>query len=372
MNLSYWEKKTWFANVDFCVIGSGIVGLNCALDLRKKHPKAKILILERGILPQGASTKNAGFACFGSLSELLSDLKTHTEDQVFDLVQQRYRGLKLLRQNLGDTNIRYQQHGGYEVFLNQNKELFENCKSKMNSINRLLQPIFKANVFKIQKQTFNFKNCLPEIIVNPFEGQIDTGQMMFNLLKKADKQDIIILNGIEVKSFKDKGDKVNIELSNLRFDVKQLFIATNAFAKPLINVDTTPVRNQVIVTKPIRNLKLKGTFHIDQGYFYFRNIDQRILLGGGRHLDKETETTQDFGQTQTIQDKLEELMSEVILPDQNFEIEQRWSGILGVGQKKKPILKVISSNVFCAVRLGGMGVAIGSLMGKSLADFSKI
>ena len=63
MNLSYWERTSWFANIDYTIVGSGIVGLNCALELKNKHPQARILILEKGMLPQGASTKNAGFAC---------------------------------------------------------------------------------------------------------------------------------------------------------------------------------------------------------------------------------------------------------------------------------------------------------------------
>ncbi|MGK0175832.1 MAG: gamma-glutamylputrescine oxidase, partial [Ulvibacter sp.] len=54
MNLSYWERKTWLANIDFAIIGSGIVGLNCALSLRKKFPKSKIVIFEKGMLPSGA------------------------------------------------------------------------------------------------------------------------------------------------------------------------------------------------------------------------------------------------------------------------------------------------------------------------------
>ena len=45
MNYSYWEHKHWLSNIDYLIIGSGIVGLNCALQLRKKHPKAKIVIL---------------------------------------------------------------------------------------------------------------------------------------------------------------------------------------------------------------------------------------------------------------------------------------------------------------------------------------
>ena len=87
MQLSYWEIKNWFSNIDFTIVGSGIVGLNTALALRERFSAAKILILEKGVLPQGASTKNAGFACFGSISEIVDDLKTHTEEEVIQLIQ---------------------------------------------------------------------------------------------------------------------------------------------------------------------------------------------------------------------------------------------------------------------------------------------
>ena len=46
MNLSYWEIKSWLNNIDYTIVGSGIVGLNCALRLKEKFPKSKILILE--------------------------------------------------------------------------------------------------------------------------------------------------------------------------------------------------------------------------------------------------------------------------------------------------------------------------------------
>jgi hypothetical protein len=117
MNYSYWELKEWFTNIDFTIVGSGIVGLNCALELKKKFPKAKIIILEKGMLPQGASTKNAGFACFGSISEIIDDLNSHTEQEVFNLVDKRWKGLQLLRNNLGDANINFQQNKGFEFTL---------------------------------------------------------------------------------------------------------------------------------------------------------------------------------------------------------------------------------------------------------------
>jgi len=146
--------------------------------------------------------------------------------------------------------------------------------------------------------------------------------------------------------------------------------ATNGFASQLLDQDVKPARAQVLVTKPIDNLQIKGTFHLDQGYYYFRNIDNRILFGGGRNLDFKTEETSEFGHTQLIQNKLEELLKTTILPDTPFEIAHRWSGIMGVGQQKKSIVKQVSNHVMCGVRLGGMGVAIGSLVGKELADLA--
>ncbi|HEY0092182.1 MAG TPA: FAD-dependent oxidoreductase, partial [Flavobacterium sp.] len=86
MHLSFWELKNWFSDVDYTIVGSGIVGLHAALRLRERFPASKILLLEKGTLPQGASTKNAGFACFGSLSEIIEDLKFHSEEEVCTLI----------------------------------------------------------------------------------------------------------------------------------------------------------------------------------------------------------------------------------------------------------------------------------------------
>jgi glycine/D-amino acid oxidase-like deaminating enzyme len=147
-----------------------------------------------------------------------------------------------------------------------------------------------------------------------------------------------------------------------------LFIATNGFASQLLDINVKPARAQVLITKPISNLHIEGTFHMDEGYYYFRNIHDRILLGGGRNLDFEGEETYELALTNNIQNQLESLLKNVILPDIDFEIEQRWSGIMGIGNQKSPIVKALSSRVCCGVRLGGMGIAMGSRIGSKLAD----
>jgi len=369
MNLSYWEHSTWLRNIDYAIIGSGIVGLSCALALRDQHPKSKIVIFEKGILPSGASTKNAGFACFGSLSEILDDLESHTEEEVIQLVRTRLDGLKLLRKTLGDDGLRYKEHGGYELFKEANTNFFEKCLTQQAYVNDLLHPIFQADVFSVVENTFNFGAVQPQLIFNQFEGQLDTGHMMSGLLQKAIAANIFILNSAEVTKISEGNTDVSFQINNsLELRAQQLCIATNGFASQLLDEKVVPARAQVLVTKPIENLHIKGTFHLEKGYYYFRNIDNRILLGGGRNLDFDAEQTSEMGLTELVQNTLEELLSTTILPNRTLEIEDRWSGIMGVGPQKRPIVKQISEHIYCGVRLGGMGVAIGSSVGKKLAD----
>jgi glycine/D-amino acid oxidase-like deaminating enzyme len=368
MELSYWELKNWFTNVDFTIVGSGIVGLHTALRLREKYPESKILILEKGMLPQGASTKNAGFACFGSLSEIIDDLKSHTEEEVIQLIQKRWAGLQLLRKRLGDTALDFKPYGGYELFLKDDESCYAECSNKLSFINEIVRPLFKADVFAKEVDRFGFGGIHEYLIFNPFEAQIDTGNMMQNLMKQAVSQDILILNQQTVTSYFDKENGVEVALDDFSFCTKKLLFTTNGFANALTKGAVKPARAQVLITEPIPNLDIRGTFHLDRGYYYFRNIGDRILFGGGRNLDFETETTTEFGQTEIVQKKLEDLLKEVILPNHKFKIEHRWSGIMGIGNSKKPIVSQLSENVYCGVRLGGMGVAIGSLVGTELAD----
>ncbi|MFT4762565.1 MAG: gamma-glutamylputrescine oxidase [Paraglaciecola sp.] len=373
-NPSFWENEVFYQQADFIIIGSGIVGLNAAIHLKESSPESRVVVLERGTLPIGASTRNAGFACFGSLSELLDDLKTQSEEEVLALVEKRWRGLQRLRERVGDKNLDFKQWGGYELFEEKEATAFNKCVERVDDFNEKLAVIISnKKTFQIADNElgrFNFKN-IKHLIFNSAEGQVHTGKMMHALWQLAVKKGIEVFNGVEVLDFENSENGVTI-FGNHGFEMKaaKMAVCTNGFAKKLLPLlkDISPARNQVLITKPIENLHLKGTFHYDRGYVYFRNVGNRVLLGGFRQLAKTEETTAQFGLTNNIQDALESFLRTVILPNQKVEIEQWWSGIMGVGETKAPIVKEVEKNVFVAVRLGGMGVAIGSLVGEEVAE----
>jgi glycine/D-amino acid oxidase-like deaminating enzyme len=373
--LSYWEK-TQLLNYDLIVLGGGITGMFCALEYRKLNPKASIAILERGLFSNGASTKNAGFACFGSLTELIDDSKNMDNQSLRKIVQMRIDGLALLRETLGDKNIDLQWKGGYELFFDKTPEAI----NQIDHFNELLRPIFKKNVFywnnsKIKQFGFS-EDRVKHIIENPFEGQIDTGMMMRALRSIVNEKDISFFSNVTLTDFDFSKDQnhLSLKLKNIDFNFhcNNLAICNNAFASQLFpSLKISPGRGLVILTEPIPNLKLEGTFHYQQGYYYFRNIKDRILLGGGRSVDFDTETTTSFGVNPKIKNQLIEDLQNFIFPSEKVSLDMEWSGIMAFGKDKTPIVKKHQNNIVIGVKLSGMGVAIGSEVGKKLAMLLK-
>lgn len=374
VNLSYWEQNQWFGSVDFLVLGAGIVGSSAAFHLRKQFPSAKILLLERGILPSGASTKNAGFACFGSATELLDDLSRISEKEVWETVALRWEGLRYLRELLGDEKIDFQSNGSWDLLTKDKNSLVKETNEKRAYLNENIEQITgEKDCFSWNQAPLNntgFDQILGGFH-NRLEGQIDTGKMMFSWTQLLAENNIHMLTGVDVKAFEKQQDHLVLETTLGKVKTAHLCVCTNGFARTFFpELDVQPARAQVLITKPISNLAWKGTFHYDAGYYYFRNIHNRILLGGGRNLDFKGENTTQMETTQQIQVSLENLLKTVILPHSHVEIESRWAGIMGVGQSKKPIIERVDDRITVGVRMGGMGVAIGTLIGKKVAEIS--
>lgn len=373
VTLSFWEHEGYFKDIDIVIAGAGIIGLHTARVLNDRHPELRILILERSFLPYGASTRNAGFSCFGSLTELIDDLGVMPEDDVFALVKKRYDGLQLLRSVLDINETGYEEYGGYEVFTENDTEVYNECSEKTEWFNHKLYEITGIKEMYVNADnkisTFGFNN-VRHLILNKGEGQIDTGLMMKSLLKRVRNMNTEVLNGIGIDSYHDEGNKVIIKTDKgFEIKAKHFIITTNAFTAQLIpEAEVIPGRAQVLVTSPVENLPFKGTFHIDRGYYYFRNVGNRVLFGGGRNLNFEAERTYEFSTTELIQNRLDEILRDIILPGRNYTVERRWSGIMGLGPVKSPVIKNISPSVSCAVRTGGMGIAIGPLIAEEAAD----
>jgi gamma-glutamylputrescine oxidase len=184
-----------------------------------------------------------------------------------------------------------------------------------------------------------------------------------------------VLHGVEVEALEEGPAHVEVRVHHaplgerLGFRARQVGVCLNAFARRLLPaLDVVPGRGQVLVTEPVPGLPFRGTFHRDGGDLYFREIDGRVLLGGGRHSDVAGETTDRLETTPAVQGLLERFLAEVVLPGRTVKVEHRWAGIMAFGRERAPILERTSPRVSVGVRMSGMGVAIGSRVADRLAD----
>ena len=385
MAISAWEQSTYFAPKDVVIIGCGFVGLWTALELINKYPKMQITILERGVIPSGASTRNAGFSCFGSVSELMYDIALMGEANMLETVKMRYDGLQKIQRTFDKKVIDYDQFGGYELFEKNGPYDIQQLDKDIAYLNKILAPVLKtpkkngkylpiySNESKKIKQ-LGFQ-AIEALAFSPLEGQLNSAKLVLALQQAVQSKGVHILFNTEVKKFKSHKKGVTIH-SNLEapLETKQLLICTNGFAKQLMpDLDVVPARGQVFITEPIPNLKFKGTFHFDEGFYYFRNVGNRLLLGGARNKDFKNEKTYSLDTSPIIQKTLEEFMMKRILPkgSKKPKIELRWSGTMGMGKIKKPIIEEVQPNIFCAVRMSGMGVAIAPIVAERVVKLMK-
>jgi glycine/D-amino acid oxidase-like deaminating enzyme len=368
--LSFWEKNS-FIDHDYIIIGSGLMGLHIAYELIEKEPNAKVVVLERGVFPSGASTKNAGFACFGSLTEILSDFTMNGVEKTLETIKERYEGIELLCQRLGKNNVGYEANGGYELIFE--KDLLS--LDKLEEVNKSLFPIFQQDVFELVNEKIEQFGFDPDkvkaLIYNCFEGQIDTGKMMQSFLKLVSSKGVQILTGCEALTIHETDSRAVAEVSHnvlkerLCFSAKKIFVCTNALLNMLYKEEIVkPGRGQIFVTKPIPNLPFKGVFHFDEGFYYFRNYEDRVIFGGGRNLDFIKEESQEFEYNEMVLENLKAILTEVILPHVHVEIELQWTGIMGFTMDKNPIIKKQSDKVIVAMSCNGMGVALTGISAK--------
>src|SRR5450432_555665 len=370
--LSVWESESFFAPKDFIIIGSGFTGLWSDYYLKKRYPHKSVMILERGVIPSGASSRNAGFACFGSFTELESDTNKLGEAEMLDLVEMRYRGLEKICKKFSASRIDYENLGGYELISPDQFPDLNSLRTKIDSLNNRLKEItgkqktFQLNDSKIK--TFGLGGS-HHLIENKLESQLHSGKLLEALVQLVHSEGVTLLTQVDVKKMEVLPDRVVLE-SNLPLTLRaeQVLVCTNAFAKTLLpNLDITPARGQILLTEPIEGLKIKGTFHYDEGFYYFRNLDNRLLLGGARNKFLGEEETFSAETSEHIQEELERFLREIVLPGTPYEVSLRWSGTMAIGKEKKPIVQKISDRLFCAVRMSGMGVALAPQLGKKVA-----
>lgn len=364
--LSYWEQQYLQQKFDYIIVGAGICGLFTAYFLSEKNPRANILVLDKQPFGNRASTKNAGFACFGSVGELLDDLSVLGKDRCAELLKMRLQGLKLLTSIIPKSAMHYTPGGGYEVFrademTHFHEHIHPGLKTVNNTFENILpQPYQFADIPKVLK---GFDAAIyqgAEAGLNPF-------LLMSYLEHTLSQRNCKILRGITVTGFDENGSSCLVHSSIGSLLASKLIATTNlnAFKNRLPSIKATAARAQVLISEPLGLTLPTSVFHAMAGYTYFRFVDGRLLLGGMRHRFMEDEFTEDLNVSSKVQESLHEYGQEIL--GRAFRVSHSWAGTMSVGEDRFPHIGS-EGNLIYGLKMGGMGVAIGAYVGEKLSE----
>ena len=358
---SYWEQQG-LQGVDWVVVGAGLVGLQSARCLKSAFPDARVVVLDDHAMGNAASLRNAGFACFGSAGELLDEMSRTSESEALSLYEKRFLGIQRLMRRYGPDRLGFESTGGMEVFSKDESGNAHRIIEALPYLNQLLSSMQPSGAFQVCDTLPTGMDVYEKGIMAPAEGGLQTHWLYRAVREDAIAQGVEIYEGMRVVEWDESSTGVAVILENgWSISAQHLLICTNGFTKQLLpEVSVAPARGQVFVTAPLEDLPFSGIFHADQGYIYFRSLENRLLIGGARNLDFAEEETFDMSVTSQFEDHLKNYVDTVVLPGRSVDFEYRWSGIMGMDNNRNPIIGWHSNRVCLAVRMGGMGVALSS------------
>ncbi len=369
---SYWEYDLLFSATDVLIIGAGLTGLSAAITIKQQAPHLKVLVIESAKLGTMATTRNAGFLCYGSPSELLGDLDEHGPDHVYELLCRKNEGINRLLELSRKKDIGYTSTFGYELF--DNDKPISLVADRLNELNIIVQAATGiVDYFKTAADAVLTRwgfSGFDGAIQMAYEGQVQSARLDYSLRLYAQNLGVRLISALEVTALAQHSpDQWAYTTEFGTFYTNYVLLANNAYLSKLLpEVEVSPKRGQVLVTNELPHLRLHGNFHFDSGYYYFRNVGKRLLLGGARNHDFETENSDQAVLNDILQAHLIDFAQQRLLPDQKFSIDQQWSGIMGFTADKKPICREIKPGLFVAAGMNGMGVAMGASLGTEIAE----
>ncbi len=361
MQSSYWETHRELFTTDLLVVGSGFTGLCAGRFARDTSQSMRIAVVDQQRYGQSlASTRNAGFACFGSPTEILYDINHEGAEQAFSRVQRRYEGIQMWLDMFPGQDFEYSADGGLEVFQEDERHIYENALDHLSLLNQeFRRHINRQEVFSEGK---GISQALPLAINIAGEAGLHPGKLHSCLMENVRNEGIQIISGISIPPpsewIKEKG-LWHIPTASGLILAEYVLLSNNAGLSELDD-DTVPGRGQVILTEPFNHGLPSGTYHAREGYMYFRTLGKRILLGGGRDAFREQEESLIPLGTEDVKQYLQNYLTTHICPGQVVSLDQHWAGVMAFSKRhgKSLLVKNIDEKVLTVGRMGGMGVAI--------------
>lgn len=361
---SYWElaatphaqPQSLPANVDVLIVGAGFMGCWLALFLQRRNPALRVLVLERDSIGYGASTRNAGFLTTGQITEMFEDARESGLDAVLGMFARRRAGLALVRQEFPQLEVDACGSTDFDPVTDEKREFARGVNAALGETMFVERPVNLGG----HPSTGFFQ--ARDAGVHPMK--------LLDQIRNRCAQDTFAF-GVPVRRI--GGGSALCEANGRPHEIRysRAFVCTNGLASDLESASpVAPGRGQVIVTSPVTTPTDRTLGYLNAGYDYFRFVDGRLLIGGGRNRFRDQETTGEIATTGELLGHLRATAARVLGHDR-FSVDYHWAGIMGFiggkhlgGSPRRPIDETTEA----VAGFGGMGVALTPVFAREIAE----
>ena len=357
MTVSHWQRTDQTQReVDFLVVGAGLVGSAAAYIARHAHGR-DVVVTDARDVGLGASGRNAGFMISGLDIYYHRAIEEYGPDKALELWSLSQRSMALWREFIRNSPFDVPIDNSGSMLLAESEEEAKELE--------LAAAAMSAD--KIAIEYYN-KDPLRRGYYAGIEQPLDAGVQPFLLAKSLMAQSgaELIANNELYRIEQHDEDVVRVYTRQFIFEARYVMLCTNAWSPaidPYFVGKVIPTRAQCLVTEPLDHVPVPYCGYSDYGYMYYRStFDGRFLLGGGRqHYQSEENNTTEDRLNPNVQAFLDRYLARYF-PDVTAAVAQRWCGIMGFSVDGLPLVGTLPGKrrVGFAVGFTGHGLAMGA------------
>ena len=331
---------------DVEIVGGGVTGISCALTLARAGQRVRVH--EAREIASGASGRNGGFALRGGAmaydgarewlgQERAVDYWRLTEayvDRMAELGGDAFRRTGSLR--LAGEDERDELHAEYAALRE------DGFAAEWRD--ELPEPL--AGRF-------------PGALFHPEDGVLQPARLVRRLAAAAAEA------GAELREHDRVGDLDALEAANV-------VVATDGYPSGLLGELEgliIPTRGQMLATEPLPERLFPLPHYGRHGLDYWHQNDEgRLLVGGFRDVDMDSEFTATEATTERIQGALENFVEQLL--GRRPEITHRWAGVFGLVPDLMPVVGRVPGRdrLWVAGGYSGHGNVLGLMCGDLVAQ----
>ena len=336
--------------VEVAVVGGGVTGLACARLLADAGLRVRVLEARR--VASGASGRNGGFALRG-LARRYADVRDP------ELMRLTEEALERLAELAGDA---FRQVGS--LYIANSDTEFALVQAEHDA---LRADGFTSELVSREDLPPSLRSAYTGGLYHATDGVLEPGRWGHRLAELAARAGAAIAE--DTRALRLEETTVASAYGTVSAD--HVVVATDGYTDGLVDeldAAVMRVRNQVVATAPLEERIFEHAVYARNGYDYWQQArDGRVVAGGRRDTDEETEATGEEGVTPSIQRQLEALVGEVV--GRAPEITHRWSGILAFTGDRLPLVGRVPGRdrLWASLGYSGHGNALAVWCGEAVA-----